>query len=60
VKLTTHLLVLEVKNVWCYASTPQHVFMEWCIVKHRNSFTFTLTGIVIQELEALMGKYERI
>jgi hypothetical protein len=23
----------EVKNAWCYASTPQYVFMAWCLVK---------------------------
>jgi hypothetical protein len=26
----------EVKNAWSYTSTPQYVFMEWCLVKHRN------------------------
>jgi hypothetical protein len=31
-----------VKNVWSYTSTPQYVFMAWCLVKHRDSFTFTL------------------
>jgi hypothetical protein len=23
----------EVKNVWSYTSTPQNVFMAWCLVK---------------------------
>jgi hypothetical protein len=32
----------EVKNVWSYTSTPQHVFMAWCLVKHRNYFILTL------------------
>jgi hypothetical protein len=32
----------EVKNAWCYTSTPQYIFMAWCLVKHRNNFTFTL------------------
>jgi hypothetical protein len=22
---------------------PQYVFMAWCLVKHRNNFTFTFT-----------------
>jgi hypothetical protein len=22
---------------------PQHVFMAWCLVKHRDNFTFTFT-----------------
>jgi hypothetical protein len=30
----------EVKNAWSYTSIPQHVFMEWCLVKHRGNFTF--------------------
>jgi hypothetical protein len=35
----------EVKNAWSYNSTPQYVFMEWCLVKHRDNFTFTLPYI---------------
>jgi hypothetical protein len=30
----------EVKNAWSYNSTPQYVFMAWCLVKHRDKFTF--------------------
>jgi hypothetical protein len=30
----------EVKNAWSYTSTPQYVFMAWCLVKH-GDFTFT-------------------
>jgi hypothetical protein len=30
----------EVKNAWSYSSTPQHVFMAWYSVKHRDNFTF--------------------
>jgi hypothetical protein len=33
----------EVKNTWSYTSTPQYVFMAWCLVKHRDNFTFTFT-----------------
>jgi hypothetical protein len=29
-------------NAWSYTSTPQYAFMAWCLVKHRNNFTFTL------------------
>jgi hypothetical protein len=31
----------EVKNAWSYTSTPQYVFMAWCLVRHRDNFTFT-------------------
>jgi hypothetical protein len=31
----------EVKDVWSYTSTPQYVFMAWCLVKHGDNFTFT-------------------
>jgi hypothetical protein len=30
----------EVKNAWISASTPQYAFMAWCLVKHRDNFTF--------------------
>jgi hypothetical protein len=30
----------EAKNVWSYTSTPQFVFIAWCLVKHRDNFTF--------------------
>jgi len=43
VKLTTHLhLVPTSKNEWSYTSIPQYAFMAWCLVKHRDNFTFTL------------------
>jgi hypothetical protein len=32
----------EVKNAWSYTSTPQYVFKAWCLVKHRDNFTFSL------------------
>jgi len=42
VKLTTHLhLVLRSMNEWSYTSAPQYAFMTWCLVKHRDNFTFT-------------------
>jgi hypothetical protein len=46
VKLTTHLhLMPRSKNAWSYTSTPQYVFMAWCLVKHREIFTFTFTTV---------------
>jgi hypothetical protein len=33
----------KVKNAWSYTSTSQYVFMAWCLVKHRDNFTFTFT-----------------
>jgi hypothetical protein len=30
----------EVKNAWSYTSSPQYVFMAWCLVKHMDRFTF--------------------
>jgi hypothetical protein len=32
----------EVKNAWSYTSTPQYVFVAWCLVKHRDNFTFSI------------------
>jgi hypothetical protein len=31
----------EVKNAWSYTSTPQNVFMAWCLAKHRDNFTLS-------------------
>jgi hypothetical protein len=32
----------EVKHAWSYTSIPPYVFMVWCLVKHRDNFTFYL------------------
>jgi hypothetical protein len=32
----------EVKHAWSYTSAPPYVFMVWCLVKHRDNFTFYL------------------
>jgi hypothetical protein len=32
----------EVRNAWSYTSSPQYVFMAWCLVKHRDNFIFIL------------------
>jgi hypothetical protein len=37
---------VEVKNVWSYTYTSPYVFMAWCLVKRRNSFTFTCTLVL--------------
>jgi hypothetical protein len=31
----------EVKNAWSCTSTPPNIFKAWCLVKHRDNFTFT-------------------
>jgi len=28
----------EIKNACSYTSTPQYVFMAWCLIKHRDNF----------------------
>jgi hypothetical protein len=40
----------EVKNAWSYTSTPQYVFMAWCLVKHRDNFTFTFTHLEVHRV----------
>jgi hypothetical protein len=44
VKLITLSSSAEVKNVWGYTSTPPYI-MVWCLVKHRDSFTFTFSNL---------------
>jgi hypothetical protein len=40
-KLTTHLhIVPKTKNEWSYTSTTQYAFIVWCLIKHRDNFTF--------------------
>jgi len=34
--------------VGSYTSTPQYVFMAWCLVKHGNNFIFTLSPIILR------------
>jgi len=38
----SHPSSVEVKNSWSYTSTPQYVFIAWCLVKHRDNFTITV------------------
>jgi hypothetical protein len=30
----------KVKNTWSYTSTPPHVLMAWCLIKHSDNFAF--------------------
>jgi hypothetical protein len=40
-KLTTHLhLVPKSRMHGAIPPLPQYVFMAWCLVKHRDKFTF--------------------
>jgi len=33
---------VEIKKMWSCTSTPQCVFMVWCLVNHRDNLTFCL------------------
>jgi hypothetical protein len=37
----------EIKNAWSYTSTPQYIFMVWCLVKLRDNFTLLYFTIKI-------------
>jgi hypothetical protein len=39
VKLECLIPIVKVKNPWSYASVPSYIFMAWCLIKHRESFT---------------------
>jgi len=44
VKLTTHFHVVPRLRIRAAITLlPQYVFMAWCLVKHRDNFTFTLS-----------------
>jgi hypothetical protein len=48
VKLTTHLhLVSRSRRRGNILPLPQYVFMVWCLVKHRDNFTFTFTTVTV-------------
>jgi len=32
----------KVKNAWSCTSNPQYVYKAWCLVQHRDNFTFAL------------------
>jgi hypothetical protein len=39
---------------------PQYVFMAWCLVKHRDNFTFHLNVITTAQPPDMARGYERI
>jgi hypothetical protein len=41
-------LVPRSKNAWSYTSTPQYAFVAWCLVKHRDNFTFYVYSPICQ------------
>jgi len=46
--LVTHFhLAPNVKNVWSCTSTYLYVFTAWCLIKHRDNFTFYLNVMII-------------
>jgi hypothetical protein len=45
----------EVKNAWSYTSTPQYVFVAWCLVKHRDNFTFFTFTLSLSSLPSILG-----
>jgi hypothetical protein len=47
--------IAEVKNARSYTSTPQYVFMAWCLVKHSDNFTFYLFALLRQEDYVLLN-----
>jgi hypothetical protein len=46
----------EVKNAWSYTSIHQYVFMGWCLVKHRDNFTFSKKDTTMKTLEPMVGR----
>jgi hypothetical protein len=44
----------EVKNAWSSTSTPPHVFMTPCLIRHRDYFTFCFLSSVFGVTE---GKF---
>jgi hypothetical protein len=42
--------ISEVKNMWSYTSTPQNVFVGWCLVKHRDNFTLPYLAIILDAM----------
>jgi hypothetical protein len=38
----SHLSNAEVKNTWSYTSSPQYVFMVWCLLKNKDNFALLI------------------
>jgi hypothetical protein len=36
------LSLARVKNMWSYTSTNPYAFIVWCVIKHKDNFTFVL------------------
>jgi hypothetical protein len=54
-KLTTHLyLVLKSRMVEIYLHSP-YIFLAWCLIRHRDSFTLTFEGGIVLCVEWLAG-----
>jgi hypothetical protein len=45
----TLLVLAEVRNAWSYTSTPQYIFMAWCLVKHNFTIILLLCIIIVVE-----------
>jgi hypothetical protein len=45
----------EAKNAWSYTSTPQHVFISWLLVKHRDNFILILDAVTLHNAGASKG-----
>jgi hypothetical protein len=43
----SHISSAKVKNAWSYNSSSPYVFMAWCLVKHRDNFTFTFIELYV-------------
>jgi len=38
---------VKVKNAWGYSLAPPYIFMGWCLIKHKDNFTFSCQVILI-------------
>jgi hypothetical protein len=45
----------EVKKTWIYKSTLPYIFMAYCLVKHRDNFTFILLLALRCEINSLQN-----
>jgi hypothetical protein len=47
----------KVKNAWRNTSTPQYVFMEWCLIEHRDTLPFYVPSMPRSANWSLLLKY---
>jgi hypothetical protein len=49
-------------SAWSCTCTPQYVFMAWCLVKHRDNFTFyndyTIFKNIVTNIQICIFTYE--